>query len=74
MMCLGVSNSSPGQSAGPHLIFADPWSKGWGQPQDEARWRIENKLTDQTMVPNYLDFIYIDALQAVKPEGVTLIR
>ena len=33
ILCLGVSNSSPGQSAGPHPILADPWSKEWGQPQ-----------------------------------------
>jgi hypothetical protein len=32
-MCLGASHSAPGQSASLHLIFADPWSKEWGQPQ-----------------------------------------
>ena len=42
--------------------------------EDEARWRIENKLTDKTTVPNYLDFIYMDALEAVKPEAVIVIR
>jgi len=42
--------------------------------EDQARWRIENRLTDKTTVPNYLDFIYIDALLAVKPEAVTIIR
>ncbi len=42
--------------------------------EDEARWRIENKLTDKTTVPNYLDFIYTDALEAVNPEAVTVIR
>lgn len=42
--------------------------------EDEARWRIENNLTDKTAVPNYLDFIYWDALEAVKPEAVTVIR
>jgi len=42
--------------------------------EDQARWRIEQGLTDKTTVPNYLDFIYIDALQAVKPEGVAIIR
>jgi len=42
--------------------------------EDEARWRIENKLTDKTTVPNYLDFIYIDALEAVNPEAVNVIR
>ncbi len=26
--------------------------------EDQARWRIENKLTDRSQVPNYLDYIY----------------
>ncbi len=40
----------------------------------EARWAIKNKLTDKAKVPNYLNFIYQDALKAVKPEAVTIIR
>ncbi len=40
----------------------------------EARWAIENKLTDATEVPNYLDYIYIDALEEVKPEAIGIIR
>lgn len=42
--------------------------------ENEARWAIRNKLTDRKKVPNYLSFIYLDALEAVKPKGVTLIR
>lgn len=42
--------------------------------EDQARWKIENKLTDQKIVPNYLDFIYFDALEAVKPDAITIIR
>jgi len=42
--------------------------------ENEARWAIRNKLTDRTKVPNYLNFIYLDALEAVKPKGVTIIR
>ena len=42
--------------------------------EDEARWAIKNKLVDATEIPNYLDFIYPDALEAVKPEAVTIIR
>ena len=41
---------------------------------DEARWRIANNLTDKTVVPNYLDYIYLDGLEALKPEAVTIIR
>lgn len=42
--------------------------------EDEARWVIKNNLTDKTEIPNYLDYIYIDALEEVKPEAVTIIR
>jgi NitT/TauT family transport system substrate-binding protein len=40
----------------------------------EARWAIKNKLTEATEVPNYLDYIYTDALEAVKPEAIGIIR
>ena len=40
----------------------------------EARWAIKYKLTESTEVPNYLDYIYIDALEELKPEAVTIIR
>lgn len=40
--------------------------------ENEARWRIANKLTDKTLIPNYLDIIYTDALRKIKPEAVTL--
>ena len=42
--------------------------------ENEARWVIRNKLTDRKKVPNYLNFIYLDALEAVNPKGVTIIR
>jgi len=42
--------------------------------EDQARWRIEQGLTDTTEVPNYLNFIYLNALEEVKPEAVTIIR
>ena len=41
---------------------------------DQARWRIKNRLTEATEVPNYLDYVYFDALEGVKPEAVTIIR
>jgi len=40
----------------------------------EARWAIKNKLTNKTEVPNYLDYIYYDALEDVKPEAIGIIR
>ena len=42
--------------------------------EDQARWRIENKLTDKTEVPNYLDSLYLDGLMSLKPEAVTVIH
>jgi NitT/TauT family transport system substrate-binding protein len=42
--------------------------------EDEARWAIANKLTDKTKVPNYLGYFYLDAMKAVKPEAVTIIK
>jgi len=42
--------------------------------EDEARWAIKNKLTDKTQVPNYLNYIYFDALEKVKPGAIGIIR
>jgi len=42
--------------------------------EDQARWRIKQGLTDATEVPNYLYYIYMDALEKVKPEAVKIIR
>ena len=41
--------------------------------EDEARWIINNKLTDKTEIPDFLNYIYIDGLAETKPEGVTII-
>jgi NitT/TauT family transport system substrate-binding protein len=42
--------------------------------EDQARWAIENKMTAQTVVPNFLSTIAVDALLAVKPDAVTIVR
>ena len=42
--------------------------------EDQARWAVKNKLTETTKIPNYLNFIYPAALEAIKPEAVTIIR
>lgn len=41
---------------------------------DIARWAIDNRLTDKKTIPNYLKFVHLDALAAVKPEAVTIIH
>lgn len=40
--------------------------------EGQARWAIRNKLTEATKVPNYLDFIYPEALKAIKPGAVSI--
>lgn len=42
--------------------------------EDEARWVIGKGLTAETTPPNYLDFIYLEGLEKVKPEAVTIIH
>jgi len=42
--------------------------------EDQARWRIEYGLTDAIKVPNYLNYIYFDALESVKPDAVNIIH
>jgi NitT/TauT family transport system substrate-binding protein len=41
--------------------------------EDEARWMITNHLTNETSVPNFLNYIYVDGLKAMKPEAVNII-
>jgi ABC-type nitrate/sulfonate/bicarbonate transport system substrate-binding protein len=41
--------------------------------EDETRWMISHNLTGQKTVPNFLDYIYSDALKAVKPDSVNII-
>jgi NitT/TauT family transport system substrate-binding protein len=42
--------------------------------QDESRWLIQNNLTTATALPNFLNYVYVDGLEAVKPMSVTIIR
>jgi NitT/TauT family transport system substrate-binding protein len=39
-----------------------------------AQWAINQKLTDAGTMPNFLDFVYLDGLDSVKPESITIIR
>jgi ABC-type nitrate/sulfonate/bicarbonate transport system substrate-binding protein len=42
--------------------------------EGEARWLIDNHLTNQTAVPDFVNCIYFDGLDSVKPESVNVIR
>jgi len=41
---------------------------------DETRWLTDHNLVPDRQAPDYLDYIYEDALKAVKPEAVRIIR
>ena len=42
--------------------------------EDEARWMIKNNLTREKQIPDFMNYIYVDGLKAVKPEAVKIIR
>ncbi len=42
--------------------------------EEEARWAIRQKLTTATELPSFTDYVNPDALNAVKPAAVKLIR
>jgi ABC-type nitrate/sulfonate/bicarbonate transport system substrate-binding protein len=42
--------------------------------EGEARWLIGNNLSNQTSIPNFVDYMYLDGLMAVKPESVNIIH
>jgi NitT/TauT family transport system substrate-binding protein len=42
--------------------------------EDESRWMINNNLTSQKQVPDFLDYIHTDGLEAVKPNAVNIIE
>lgn len=42
--------------------------------EDQARWAIANHIVDAPNVPDYYRLVYFDGLEAVKPDGITIIR
>ncbi|MEW6667511.1 MAG: ABC transporter substrate-binding protein [Thermodesulfobacteriota bacterium] len=40
--------------------------------EDLARWARRNRLKDSSKTPNYLDYLYTDALKAVSPAAVAI--
>ncbi len=40
----------------------------------EARWAIKTGLVNKKEVPNYLNSIYLNALNEVKPQALTIIH
>lgn len=42
--------------------------------EDQARFIMENNLASGSKVPNYLDYIYLDAIEEVMPDRISIIR
>lgn len=42
--------------------------------ENVARWALKRKKSPAREVPNFLDFLYLDALTSVRPDAVTVIR
>jgi hypothetical protein len=42
--------------------------------EDEARWAMARGYVDKDQVPNFLPHLHLDALLAVQPERVTVVR
>ena len=42
--------------------------------EEEARWMIENGLTAEAKVPDFLQYLYPDGLLAIRPEAVNIVR
>jgi len=42
--------------------------------EDEARWMIKNSLTSEKQVPDFMNYISMGGLNAVKPHAVNMIR
>lgn len=42
--------------------------------EDEARWLVRGSSTQKGAIPNYLNFLYFEGLERVKPDSVTVIH
>jgi ABC-type nitrate/sulfonate/bicarbonate transport system substrate-binding protein len=42
--------------------------------EHEAQWAIDRGIVKPATLPNYLNFVHVDALRMLKPEAVTLIK
>jgi ABC-type nitrate/sulfonate/bicarbonate transport system substrate-binding protein len=42
--------------------------------EDESRWAITSGIITDKEIPNYLDFVYFEGLESVKPEAVRILR
>ena len=71
---LGISQSAVRQSWPESELHVSLDQSILSSMEDQARWVMEAGLTDQTEIPNYLRYVFVDAIQEEKPEAVTIIR
>lgn len=86
---LETTNGAVEQFMKDHFHYSDAYIKavlpkfdffvGLEQPmiilmEDEARWMIDNNLTQQKTIPNYLNLIYFEPLDKANPQAITIIR
>ena len=41
--------------------------------RDEAQFMVNNRLTNQTQIPDFTNYVYTDALEAANPDSVSII-
>ena len=42
--------------------------------EDQVRWMLSSLLTRKTEIPDFLDLVYMQGLETLKPEAVTIIH
>jgi len=42
--------------------------------EEESRWAVKGGLTGNRKIPDYMDYIYLEGLQSVKPTAVRILR
>jgi NitT/TauT family transport system substrate-binding protein len=41
--------------------------------KDEAQWMIKSNLTSEKTLPDFVNYLYVDGLKAIRPEAVSII-
>ena len=64
--CIDPCNSNPGRP-GRHL------KGGRSVAMEVARCMISDNVIKEKHIPNFVNYIYVDGLKAIKPEAVNII-
>jgi len=74
-LSVNIKDYATGTATTDALLKGDmdfPWVAEF--PKDEAQLMIKNNLTTEKSIPDFVNYIYVDGLKAVKPEAVSIIR